>query len=104
MHPARGGFILTKAQLQTLQSNPISFEERVDISSVKVDMALPALQRAEQYLAQIKNPYAFKCAGIAVDIEFCEGGKSLEQAIHTILILNHRQYPVAPSNAFDGFS
>ena len=86
MHPTRGGFCLTKEELQTLQNNLPSIEERVDISSVKVDTNLPALQRAEQYLAQIKNPYAFKCAGIAVDVEFSEEGKTLEQAITTYLL------------------
>ena len=76
---------MTRAQLQTLQSNPPTLEKRVDISSVKVDTNLPALQRAKQYLAQIKNPYAFKCAGIAVDVEFSSEGKTLEQAIQSYL-------------------
>ena len=53
---------------------------------VKIDMSLPAAQRADQYLAQIKNPYAFKCAGIAVDVEFSSEGKTLEQAITNYLI------------------
>ena len=77
---------MTAKQLQELQSKQPSLEERVDISTVKIDMDLTTLQRAEQYLAQIKNPYAFKCAGIAVDIEFCEQGKSLEQAIQSYLM------------------
>jgi len=81
---------LTKEQLQALQSNLPDMEERVDISSVRVDTNLPALQRAKQYLAQIKNPYAFRSAGIAVDIEFCENGKSLEQAVQSYLTTQKR--------------
>ena len=81
---------MTKEQLQTLQHTLPSLEERVDISSVKVDTDLPALQRAEQYLAQIKNPYAFRSAGIAVDIEFCENGKSLEQVVQSYLTAQKR--------------
>jgi len=77
---------LTAKQLQELQSEQPSLDERVDISMVKIDMSLPAAQRADQYLAQIKNPYAFKCAGIAVDVEFSSEGKTLEQAITNYLI------------------
>ena len=79
-------------QLQALQSNLPSIEERVDISSVKVDTNLPAPQRAEQYLAQIKNPYAFRSAGIAVDIEFCVDGKTLEQAIQSYLLAQKNNF------------
>ena len=78
--------MLTTKQLQELQSEQPSLDERVDISTVKTDMSLPAVQRAEQYLAQIKNPYAFKCAGIAVDVEFFDEGKTLEDAITSYLI------------------
>ena len=81
---------MTKKQLQTLQSALPSLEERVDISSVKIDTDISTLQQAEQYITQIKNPYAFRSAGIAVDIEFCENGKSLEQAIQSYLTAQKR--------------
>ena len=73
-------------QLQELQGEQPSLDERVDISTVKIDMSLPAAQRAEQYLAQIKNPYAFKCAGFAVDVVFSDEGKPLEEAIQSYLL------------------
>jgi len=42
--------------------------------------------RAEQFLAQIKNPYAFRCGDVAVNLEFSSDGKTLEQAITSYLL------------------
>ena len=76
---------MTTKQLQELQRQQPAPEERVDISAVKLDIDAPAHQRAEQYLAQVKNPYAFRCAGIGVNVEFSDGGKPLRQAMQSYL-------------------
>jgi len=55
--------------------------DRVDITQITLDMNLPAAQRAQQYLQQVKNPYAFRCGDIAVNVRFCHNGKTLEQAM-----------------------
>ena len=76
---------MTVEQLRKLQSEDPSLEDRVDISTVKIDANTPTHQRAEQYLAQIKNPYAFQCAGIAVNLEFCHDGLSLRETVKSYL-------------------
>ena len=76
---------MTVKQLQELQSNPPSATERVDASDFQIDTDAPALQRAEDFLDQIKNPYAYQCAGVAVNVRFCNEGKSLEQAVRSYL-------------------
>ena len=48
-----------------------------DINTVKLDQSLPAAQRAEQYLEQIRNPYCFLCGDVVVHLEFNENGKDL---------------------------
>jgi hypothetical protein len=60
-------------------------EDRVDITEVKIDMTAPAEQRAEQYLSQIKNPYAFRCGDTFVNLAFNADGKSLKQAVVSYL-------------------
>ena len=72
-------------QLDEVQRNPPSPEDRVDISAIQINESIPAPQRAEQYLAQIKNPYAFQYAGIAVNVAFSEEGKSLKEALTSYL-------------------
>lgn len=76
---------MTKVQLLQMKNAKIPIAERVDIADVKVDPNMPIAARLEQYCLQIKNPYAFKCGGIAVNICFSENGKTLNDALSTYL-------------------
>ena len=76
---------MTVAQLRQLREVAPIHTDRIDITSIKLDMNAPAAVRAEQYLRQIKNPYAFCCGDVAVNVRFCRDGKSLEQAMHSYL-------------------
>ena len=67
-------------------SQNLCLEDRVDIRGVSIDMDASAPIRAEQFLAQIKNPYAFRCGDVAVNLEFSSDGKTLEQAITSYLL------------------
>jgi len=58
----------------------------VDINTVKIDQSLPAAQRAEQYLEQIRNPYCFLCGDIVVRLRFNEGGKDLKTHLKNYFI------------------
>lgn len=76
---------MTVQELLELQNITPCFADRVDITTVKVDTTAPSALRAEQYLSQIKNPYAFQCSGIAVNVKFRPDGKPLKQAIASYL-------------------
>ncbi len=77
-------------QLRTLKSVHPTYEERVNIEDIKVDMIPCVSKRAEQFLAQIKNPYAFKCGEIAVNAVFCSEGNPLREAIASYLSAHKR--------------
>lgn len=64
--------------LQNLKSVPPTHEERVDIGNIKVNMIPCVYERAREFLEQIKNPYAFRCGEIAVNVVFCPEGKLLK--------------------------
>jgi hypothetical protein len=81
----KGRAPMTTAQLQQLQAAGSAFADRVDVSTVKLDMDAPAAVRAEQYLRQIKNPYAFRCGDVAVNVRFSRDGRTLEQAMQSYL-------------------
>lgn len=68
-------------QLRTLKSVHPTYEERVDIGNIKSDMTICVYERARQFLAQIKNPYAFRCGEIAVNVDFSPKGKLLKEAV-----------------------
>jgi hypothetical protein len=76
---------VTLQELQVLRTVDPPKEERVDIHSVTIDMDAPVAVRAQQYLNQIKNPYAFRCGEVAVNIEFSPEGKTLREAITSYL-------------------
>lgn len=76
---------MTKEQLLQLKNVEVSISERVDIADVKVDPAMPVALRMEEYLRQIKNPYAFRCGEIAVNLSFSSNGKTLEDAMTSYL-------------------
>ena len=74
-----------KEELLRLQAAEVPYEERVDISDVKIDPDLPIMQRIEDYIRQIKNPYAFKCGEIAVNVGLSHNGKTLKDAMTSYL-------------------
>lgn len=72
-------------QLRTLKSVHPTYEERVDIDNIKIDMTPCVYKRVGQFLEQIKNPYAFRCGEVAVNIAFCPEGKLLKDVITAYL-------------------
>jgi hypothetical protein len=68
-----------------LKSVHPTYDERVNIEDIKIDMTPCVNKRAEQFLAQIKNPYAFRCGEIAVNIVFLSEGKSLKESVTSYL-------------------
>lgn len=53
----------------------------VDIKTIQIDTSLPITKRMVRYLAQIKNPYCFRCGQTPVRIRFSDTGKTLDEAI-----------------------
>ncbi|MDR1465484.1 MAG: hypothetical protein LBJ11_09330 [Oscillospiraceae bacterium] len=76
---------MTLEQLCALRAADPPKEERVDIRSVTIDTDAPVEVRAQQYLEQIKNPYAFRCGDVSVNLEFAPEGKPLREAIISYL-------------------
>ena len=76
---------MTLQQLQTLKTTLPAAADRVDIANVRIDRNAPAAQRAEQFLQQIKNPYAFRHGNLAINLSFSPNGKPLKEAVISYL-------------------
>ena len=72
---------MSPQELQVLRAADPPREKRVDARNVIVDTDAPVAARVQRYLEQIKNPYAFMCGDIAVNIEFSPAGKTLREAM-----------------------
>jgi hypothetical protein len=60
-------------------------QELIDINTVKINQDLPAVERAKDYIRQIKDPYNFKCGDITVHLKFDENGATLESRLKSYL-------------------
>ena len=49
-------------------------------------MDAPVAMRAQQFIEQIKNPYAFMSGDVAVNIEFAPDGKTLRESMLSYLL------------------
>lgn len=77
-------------QLRTLKSVHPTYEERVDIEDIRIEMIPCVSKRAEQFLRQVKNPYAFRCGEIAINVVFCSKGDTLRSSIASYLSAKKR--------------
>lgn len=86
MYPYRkGSIVLIEKQLAQMKNTDMPVDDRVELAGVRIDEDAPVVSRAEQYLCQIKNPYAFKCGQIAVNVRFSPEGKTLKEAVTSYL-------------------
>lgn len=72
--------MLNTQQLDAMSRMSLSEVNRntlVDIASVHIDTSLPAVERMESYLQQVKNPYLFRSGDIAVRVCFSADGAEL---------------------------
>lgn len=68
------------------QTDEVGRGDLVDINDVKIDDSLPATQRMENYLSQMRNPYHFLCGEIPVIITFSNDNKTLSQKLEAHFI------------------
>ena len=60
-YPIERSDIVNLQELEALRTAAPSKEDRVDIRGISIDMDAPVAVRAQHFLEQVKNPYAFKC-------------------------------------------
>ena len=74
---------LDLAALEAVDVRTVDPASLVDIRDVAIDAKQPKQDRIASYMAQIKNPYCYKCGNMVVKVGFGEGS-TLEDQLKTI--------------------
>jgi hypothetical protein len=72
--------MLNVQQLDAMSRIDIAEADRdnlVDIASIRIDPDLPAVERMESYIGQVKNPYLFRSGDTVVRVRFDPNGAKL---------------------------
>lgn len=80
---------MTIAELDQMSQIEIDKADRVklvDIQTIKVNPLQSAVQRMENYLEQIKNPYLFLCGDTVVRVRFEQNDKDLTHRLKNYYI------------------
>lgn len=79
---------LTVNNLKALRDADISAcnaDKLVDLSDVKVKRKLPLNRRADDFIAQVGNPYLFRVDDVVVKVEFGDG-KDFSEMLTDVII------------------
>ena len=79
--------MLSMSTLETMHNTTeIDRASLVDIQTIRINKNLPAAQRAEQYLEQIRNPYCFLCGESVVRLRFNPDGDELKNHLKNYFV------------------
>ena len=73
-------------QMQATDVRSVDPAALVDIRDVTVNTALPRDERLLDYLAQIQNPYCFKCGKTVVKVGFTNTEATMEDRLEKYLL------------------
>lgn len=68
-------------EMKNVDVRSVAPEELVDLGSVHVDTELPREERIKSFLAQIGNPYCYKCGKVIVKVSFLDTDVTLEDRL-----------------------
>ena len=76
---------MTIEEMKEVDVRTVDLSTLVDIDDVTVDASLPREERIRSFLAQIQNPYCFKCGDMVVKISHADTDVTLEERMEHYL-------------------
>jgi hypothetical protein len=67
--------------MSALEINELNRSALINIENIRIDTSLPANQRTECFLEQIKNPYCFLALDTVIQVRFEQSGHSLRDRL-----------------------
>lgn len=65
-------------ELKAIEPKTADINDLVDISSINIDISKPQEERVCDFVAQIKNPYLYRCGDLIVKSVFADTDIALE--------------------------
>ena len=77
---------MTLQEMKNVDVRSVDLESLIDINAVSINTSLPREDRLLDYIAQIVNPYCFRCGKTVVKIGFSDTGATLEDRLEGYLL------------------
>ncbi len=72
-------------KLRNADVSACNIDELVDLKDVKVNNKTPLDRRADDFIAQVGNPYLFRVNDVVVKVEF-GGGKDFSEMLTDVIV------------------
>ena len=76
---------MTLEEMKQIDPASVDRNTLVDITEVEIDPTLPREELLKDYLAQIRNPYLFRCGDVVVKITYAETQVTFEDALEQFI-------------------
>ena len=76
---------MTLEEMKQIDPASVDRNTLVDITEVEIDPTLPREELLKDYLAQIRNPYLFRCGDVVVKIAYAETQVTFEDALEQFI-------------------
>ncbi len=76
---------MTFEEMKQIDPTSVDRNTLVDITEVEIDPTLPREELLKDYLAQIRNPYLFRCGDVVVKIAYAETQVTFEDALEQFI-------------------
>ena len=81
--------MITIEQLKELSKVDIrtcNRDELVDIKTIQIDKTKSNIERINDFIEAVKNPYLFKVGDVVVKLNFAEDGESFQKKMENIVL------------------
>lgn len=76
---------MTFEQMKRIDPRDVDITSLTDIGSIEIDKSLSPDQRLASFLAQVKNPYLFRCGKMVVKISYADTDVTLEDRLEQFI-------------------
>lgn len=76
---------MTLEEMKAVDARTVNRDDLVDIRDVHIDRTMSKEERLKSFVAQVKNPYVFRCGDVVVKSVFAETDLTLEDCMEHYL-------------------
>lgn len=74
-------FVYNFEEMRGVDIRTVDISTLKDIRDINIDPNLPFAEKAEAFIRQIKNPYCFRCADVAVKVNYVKPTTTIDDCM-----------------------